>query len=71
MENLQLFFRDESGALTIEWVALGAGVMLLAMGVVVIIDEAMTSPTEGIAQDLNSAAEAFLDLAAEDLGTLD
>ena len=37
MENFMRFLRDDEGLVTLEWVALAAAVIVLAIGVIVVI----------------------------------
>lgn len=54
MQQLTLFLKDEDGAVTIEWVALSAGVVLLAIGVITVLSD----PITGIAGSIGSSLDA-------------
>ena len=56
MTDFKSFLRDESGAVTIDWVALTAGVLLLAIVVVyAIFDQGVTTLSGKIVSELESA----------------
>ncbi|GMG81745.1 hypothetical protein LNKW23_09580 [Paralimibaculum aggregatum] len=62
MRELKSFLREDSGAVTIDWVALSAGILLLGVAVVYAIFE---SGVVGVVDDVNT------ELAALDLSSLD
>lgn len=51
------FLQDESGAITIEWVALAAGVIILALGVIAVLSD----PVEGVAVAIGSSITTATD----------
>ena len=60
MTKFTKFLRDESGAVTIDWVALTAGVLLLAIVVVyAIFDQGVTSLSSTMISDLQSAGDSI------------
>ncbi|MEM9736875.1 MAG: hypothetical protein AAF908_09755 [Pseudomonadota bacterium] len=57
MTNMQKFVRDEAGAVTIDWVALTAGILLLGIALVYGIFNEGVDPLAGrISASLSSAA---------------
>lgn len=54
MQQLTLFLKDEDGAVTIEWVALAAGVVILAIGVITVL----SNPITGVAGNIGSSLQA-------------
>ena len=52
MTMFQQFLKDEDGAMTIEWVALAAGVILLAIGVVAILEDDLEAVASSIGDNL-------------------
>lgn len=62
MRCLAEFIRSEDGAITIEWVALAAGVILLALGVIVIIEAGLTNSTNSIATAVQSVVVSLANL---------
>ncbi len=51
---IRQFQRDEDGAVTVEWVVLTAGIVLMAIIVMNIITAGATTFATGIADDLSS-----------------
>lgn len=49
MSRIQSFFRDEDGAVTVDWVILTAGVVLLSLGVGISVLPAVESELTQIA----------------------
>ena len=56
MRHVLEFWRDDSGAVTIEWVALAAGAVLLALLVVDQIAPVLNATSVSIAQGVQTAA---------------
>lgn len=54
MTTFEKFLKDEDGAVTIEWVALAAGVVLLALGVIAVLDTALESVATNIASGVGT-----------------
>ncbi len=54
--TITTFIRDEAGAVTIDWVALTAGVLLLGIAVVYTIFEAGIDPVVGQINDILSGS---------------
>ncbi|MBK0400786.1 hypothetical protein H0I76_16420 [Limibaculum sp. M0105] len=52
MQHLLAFLNEEHGAITIEWVALAAGVVLLALGVIGVLVDPITGVAVGIKSGL-------------------
>ena len=42
MTNFITFIRDEDGAVTLDWVALSAGIVLLGIALIAALDDAVT-----------------------------
>ena len=63
MTMFQQFLKDEDGAMTIEWVALAAGVILLAIGVSAILEPAI----DGVASSIGSQLEQLQGLSQGDI----
>ena len=56
MENVCQFFRDERGAVTVDWVALTAGILILGIAVVyAIFDQGATPAVAGVNDTLDKA----------------
>lgn len=54
MRRIRNFTRDESGAVTTDWVVLTAGVVSFGLLVMMNIGDGVTSVSQGIANNLNS-----------------
>jgi len=60
MTNFKTFLRDETGAVTIDWVALTAGVLLLAIVLVFAIFDGGVKPLAGkIISELDGATDSI------------
>ncbi|MCL5776499.1 hypothetical protein M1105_05795 [Limibaculum sp. FT325] len=57
------FLREEDGVVTIEWVALGAGVVVLALGIVIALDPAIGAVVVGIADTIGQVSSDLADKA--------
>ena len=51
---LKRFHNDESGAITVDWVVLTAGLTVFGLAIVTIIFSAAADPAEGIGSELSS-----------------
>jgi len=60
MQHLLAFLAEEDGAITIEWVALAAGVVLLALGVIVVLVDPVTGVAIGIKSGLGTVVSDTL-----------
>lgn len=60
MRHLLNFINDEGGAITIEWVVLAAGVVLLALGVIAVLDTALESVASNIAATIGDVTSDTL-----------
>ena len=60
MTKFVKFLKDEDGAITIEWVALAAGVVLLALGVIAVLDPALESVASNIATTIGTVTSNTL-----------
>lgn len=60
MRRLWAFIDDEDGAITIEWVALAAGVVLLALGVIAVLVDPVTGVAVGIKSGLGTVTSETL-----------
>lgn len=49
---LKRFHNDESGAITVDWVVLTAGLTLFGVAIVMVIFDAAQDPAEGIGAEL-------------------
>lgn len=57
MTNFVQFLRDEDGAVTIDWVALTAGILLLGIAVVYyIFENGVSQAVQNISDNLSSAS---------------
>lgn len=55
MGILRAFLKDECGAVTVDWVALTAGIMLLGIATVyTVLEEGVTPAVDGINERLDS-----------------
>lgn len=63
MTTFEKFLKDEDGAVTIEWVALAAGVVLLALGVIAVLDTALESVASNIASSIGAVTSNVIDSA--------
>lgn len=72
MTIFKQFIRDEAGAVTIDWVALTAGILLLGIAVVyAIFEDGVVSVVDTINDELATAVDTDLDTNFdEDGGTL-
>ena len=55
MTNFITFIRDEDGAVTLDWVALSAGIVLLAIGIITAVDDNVENLVQGIESNLEEA----------------
>ena len=55
MSTLMNFINDEDGAVTIDWVALTAGVVILAVGLLALLEPALKEVVSSISTELLSA----------------
>jgi len=62
MKNFSAFLKDESGAVTVDWVVLTAAIVGLAFIVFAAVRPAVGSLAVGIGTELNSAQECLLDI---------
>lgn len=63
MTTFEKFLKDEDGAVTIEWVALAAGVVLLALGVIAVLDTALESVATNIASGVGKVTSNVISSA--------
>ena len=49
------FLNDDAGAVTIDWVALTAGVVLLGVGIIAVLDDEVSELTTSIQNNLDAA----------------
>jgi len=56
------FIRDEDGAVTLDWVALSAGVVLLGIAVVAALQTPLTSAVSQISTNLGTAGTQSLSI---------
>lgn len=52
---MQKFLKDEAGAVTIDWVALAAGLLILGVGLVAVLTTEVQSVVDGIKSELEDA----------------
>ena len=62
MRSLWSFLTDESGAVTLDWVALSAGIVLVAIGVIAAIADRVDFQVDTIDSRLQEAASQSLSL---------
>jgi len=62
MRSLGFFLADESGAVTLDWVALSAGIVLVAIGVIAAIADRVDFQVDTIDSRLQEAASQSLSL---------
>jgi len=61
MTKFMNFIRDEDGAVTLDWVALTAGVVLLGIAVIAALEAPVQGVIDSISTDLNDATnQSFL-----------
>lgn len=58
INSLVRFFRDEEGLVTLEWVALAAAVIVLAIGVVVVIQTNVNTAASSIGSKIVSTVNS-------------
>ena len=58
INSLVRFFRDEEGFVTLEWVALAAAVIVLAIGVVVVIQTNVNTAASSIGSKIVSTVNS-------------
>ncbi|MCL5777116.1 hypothetical protein M1105_08970 [Limibaculum sp. FT325] len=63
MTKFVKFLKDEDGAITIEWVALAAGVIILALGVIAVLDDALVTVAGNIASTIETSTDNLLSQA--------
>ena len=54
---MQNFLKDEAGAVTIDWVALAAGLLILGVGLVAVLTTEVQSVVDAISSELESATD--------------
>lgn len=59
MTKFVKFLKDEDGAITIEWVALAAGVILLALGIIAVLEPALKNAASSIASDVQAEVSSL------------
>ena len=60
MTKFMSFLKDEEGAITIEWVALAAGVVILAIGVVIAIQGSLQTSATAIGAGVESRVNSTI-----------
>ncbi|HEV8423117.1 MAG TPA: hypothetical protein VGQ40_07215 [Chthoniobacterales bacterium] len=58
MSQLMRFLRDEEGLVTLEWVALAAAVIVLAIGVIVVIQTQVNTAASTIGSKIVSTVQS-------------
>lgn len=58
LRNLARFLRDEEGLVTLEWVALAAAVIVLAIGVIVVIQTNLNTAANTIGSKIVSTVNS-------------
>ena len=58
MSQLMRFLRDEKGLVTLEWVALAAAVIVLAIGVIVVIQTQVNTAASTIGSKIVSTVQS-------------
>jgi len=58
MSQLMRFLRDEEGLVTLEWVALAAAVIILAIGVIVVIQTQVNTAASTIGSKIVSTVQS-------------
>ena len=58
MSQLMRFLRDEEGLVTLEWVALAAAVIILAIGVIVVIQTQVNTAASTIGSKIVSTVNS-------------
>jgi len=59
--NIDKFFRDEDGAVTVDWVVLTASVVVLGIGMLVAIDDATSGLETRAANAITSGDDSQID----------
>ena len=62
MSKLMNFINDEDGAVTLDWVALSAGVVLLGIAVIAALQTPLTNVINQISDNLSTAGTQSLGL---------
>jgi len=58
MSYLKLFLRDEEGLVTLEWVALAAAVIILAIGTVIVIQTQLNTAASTVGSAIVSTVQS-------------
>ena len=66
MNKFISFIRDEDGAVTLDWVALSAGVVLLAIGIIAALETMCRASIGQIESNLSTAGRAASTQAGTD-----
>lgn len=56
--SLKLFLRDEEGLVTLEWVALAAAVIILAIGTVIVIQTQLNTAASTVGSAIVSTVQS-------------
>ena len=62
MTKFMNFIRDEDGAVTLDWVALSAGVVLLGIAVIAALQGPLSDAVDAISGNLQEAASQSLSI---------
>jgi len=56
--SLRLFLRDDEGLVTLEWVALAAAVIVLAIGTIIVIQTQLNSAASTVGSEIVSTVQS-------------
>jgi len=56
--SLRLFLRDDEGLVTLEWVALAAAVIVLAIGTVIVIQTQLNTAASTVGSEIVSTVQS-------------
>lgn len=56
--SLRLFLRDEEGLVTLEWVALAAAVIVLAIGTIIVIQTQLNTAASTVGSEIVSTVQS-------------
>jgi hypothetical protein len=68
MSGLRAFLREESGAVTIDWVALTGGILLLGLAIVYVVHEEGVDHQVGVINETLNNQGGFIDPGPKPFG---
>jgi len=58
LASLRLFLRDDEGLVTLEWVALAAAVIVLAIGTIIVIQTQLNTAASTVGSEIVSTVQS-------------